>query len=270
MADIKQEHLTNADQLCTSTDGRYKVTGDGVFDDLMEAVYEHLDSQYKLNRLAGDKYADVYLGSMQSALAAAVQFVLGEQTADKQADLLQKQIEHEEIKMDLTRAQIDKVRVDIEKVKADITHLTYQNQLLDNQAELTRAKVCTELAQACGPGPVEGTILYAQKKLLEKQEESFDRTNEAKYLQVVLNAQAANSNVSGEPLCAVGAYQASGADSLIRSVGANFGISVPGPSDSCAWEEASAQKKILAAQKLLREIANERKKLHLDDPTATP
>ena len=263
MADIKQEHLTNADQLCTSTDGRYKVTGDGVFDDLMEAVYEHLDSQYKLNRLAGDKYADVYLGSMQSALAAAVQFVLGEQTADKQADLLTEQIEHEKLKMLQTKAQTELIKKQTEKLR-------YEMELLDYQTELTKAKVCTELAQACGPGPVDGTVLHAQMKLLEKQEESFDRTNEAKFLQVVLNAQAANSNVSGEPLCAVGAYQASGADSLIRSVGSNFGISVPGPSDSCEWEEASAQKKILAAQKLLREIADERKKLHLDDSTATP
>lgn len=92
MATINTSDLTQASGVTTSTDGKYTVTGTGVFDDLMEAVNAHLDAQYNLGRLTGADYATVYLGAIQSSLQNSVQFVLGKQQADKQADLLATQI----------------------------------------------------------------------------------------------------------------------------------------------------------------------------------
>jgi len=92
MATINTSDLTQASGVTTSTDGKYTVTGTGVFDDLMEAVNAHLSAQFSLGRLTGTDYATVYLGAIQSSLQNSVQFVLGKQQADKQADLIASQI----------------------------------------------------------------------------------------------------------------------------------------------------------------------------------
>ena len=68
------------------TDGT--IEGTGVFDKLMKAVDVHIQVEYASGRLKGTDYANVYLGTMQSAMAQAVQFSLGKQAADKQAELL--------------------------------------------------------------------------------------------------------------------------------------------------------------------------------------
>ena len=52
------------------------VTGDGVFDDLMETVNTHLENQFQLGRITGTDYATVYLGALQSTIQQASQFVL--------------------------------------------------------------------------------------------------------------------------------------------------------------------------------------------------
>jgi len=96
MATINTSDLTQASGVTTSTDGKYTVTGTGVFDDLMEAVNAHLDAQFNLGRLTGADYATVYLGAIQSSLQQSVQFVLGKQQADKQADQIARQTINEE------------------------------------------------------------------------------------------------------------------------------------------------------------------------------
>lgn len=77
MADIDIDDLTDG-----------TVGGNGIFDKLMKSVEAHLDEQYDKNRIRGADYTTVYLGSMQTAMSQAIQFLLGEQTADKQAELL--------------------------------------------------------------------------------------------------------------------------------------------------------------------------------------
>ena len=86
MATISTTDLTNS-----STSADNIVTGTGVFDDLMETVNAHLDAQFKLGRLSGTDYATVYLGAVQSSMQTAVQFLLGKQQSDKQAELLSAQ-----------------------------------------------------------------------------------------------------------------------------------------------------------------------------------
>jgi hypothetical protein len=49
--------------------------GTGYFDKFMDSINSQLDSQFKLGRLQGKDYANVYLGSMQTALAQAVAYV---------------------------------------------------------------------------------------------------------------------------------------------------------------------------------------------------
>lgn len=53
---------------------------DGTFDALMAGVAEHLDKQYKLNRITGDDYSKVYIALTEAAMTNAVQFVLQKDT----------------------------------------------------------------------------------------------------------------------------------------------------------------------------------------------
>lgn len=89
MADIELSNLTDS----TNADN-----GTGVFDKLIQSIEQHIESQYKAGRITGSDYWSVYLGSMQSALSESVKFLLSEQQAAKQADLLNEQILSEQKK----------------------------------------------------------------------------------------------------------------------------------------------------------------------------
>lgn len=62
--------------------------GTGTFDVLMESSNLYLQEQYNEDRITGAEFATVYLGTLQAVLSQAVQFLLGQQAADKQAELL--------------------------------------------------------------------------------------------------------------------------------------------------------------------------------------
>ena len=83
MTDITIENVTNI------TDENAN-NGTGVFDVLMKSVEAHIESQY--GKITGSDYATVYLGSLQAVLAQSVQFVLQEEAAGLQADLIAEQI----------------------------------------------------------------------------------------------------------------------------------------------------------------------------------
>jgi len=67
-------------------DANNNVSGDGVFDKMMETVNTHIDAQYKLGRIKGSDYSTVYLGSIQAAMAESMKFVLQRQIAEEQTD----------------------------------------------------------------------------------------------------------------------------------------------------------------------------------------
>lgn len=71
-----------------TSDDDFVVTGDGVFDKLMETVNKHLDAQFKLNRITGTDYATVYLGALQATVQQAAVFTLGMEKANAETDLL--------------------------------------------------------------------------------------------------------------------------------------------------------------------------------------
>ena len=70
-----------------------EVDGTGVFDVLMQASRNHLDQEYKLGRIKGPEYSQVYLSSIQPVLQTALQFLLTKDKTTKELELLDKQIE---------------------------------------------------------------------------------------------------------------------------------------------------------------------------------
>lgn len=83
-----------------------KIDGVGAYDVIMQSIVSNLELQFNKNRIKGAEYANVYLGSIQTALSQSIQFVLGQQAASKQAELLDAQILSEGLKQDLINVQI--------------------------------------------------------------------------------------------------------------------------------------------------------------------
>jgi hypothetical protein len=68
-------------------------SGSGVFDKLMHAINGNILVQYESGRIKGPEYAQVYLGSMQTAVVAAMKFMLTKEQIAKDLDLKQAQID---------------------------------------------------------------------------------------------------------------------------------------------------------------------------------
>ena len=66
-----------------STPEDYVWDGTGVFDELMKAINGNIQVQYDSGRIKGTEYAEVYLGSMQTAIAEAMKFMLNKKTIEK-------------------------------------------------------------------------------------------------------------------------------------------------------------------------------------------
>ena len=68
-------------------------SGSGVFDKLMHAINGNILVQYDSGRIKGPEYAQVYLGSTQPAVVAAMKVMLTKEQIAKDLDLKQAQID---------------------------------------------------------------------------------------------------------------------------------------------------------------------------------
>lgn len=74
-----------------TTDDKYVVTGDGVFDDIMETINSHIDAQYKAQRIKAADVATVYVGIVPTALSESIKFLLQRKTNSQQLRVLEAQ-----------------------------------------------------------------------------------------------------------------------------------------------------------------------------------
>ena len=86
-------------------------SGSGVFDKLMHAINGNILVQYESGRIKGPEYAQVYLGSMQTAVVEAMKFMLTKEQIAKDLDLKQAQID----KLNDDKLTSAKQRANIEK-----------------------------------------------------------------------------------------------------------------------------------------------------------
>ena len=134
--------------------------GTGYFDKFMDSINSQLDSQFKLGRLQGKDYANVYLGSMQTALAQAVAYVgVVEQVTSSEARRIA------EVALLEQRA------------------LTEQAQILD----------------IVDGNTVLGTI-GKQKALHQAQTDGFARDAEQKALKIMMDSWGISKSVSGDAI----------------------------------------------------------------------
>lgn len=115
--------------------------GAGVFDSLMRAHKAHLDDEYKAGRIKGADYATVYLGSLQSVLNGAIQFLLERDKTYLQAQLQAQQIVLAEKEIELKGEQVLLARAEVGIAEAKLVNLPKEGALLDAQAALAMKQV---------------------------------------------------------------------------------------------------------------------------------
>lgn len=133
--------------------------GGGVFDDLMESAKAHVIEEFNKKRINQADYAKVYLGMMAEVLGQASQFVLQKQQADKQADLIDAQIEGE--------------KTNTVKTHQEISNLAIQGKVLIGQAEKMEQEVLVEQQRVL---VMEQEVLKSigEVSMLAKQEDKID------------------------------------------------------------------------------------------------
>ena len=168
MAELTNEKLTDVGLGSISSDGKYTVTGEGMFDDLMEAVNAHLSAQYDLERITGSDYATVYLGATQSAMSSAVQYL----TAGMSWGLIEQQrlVEVEKVKLieAQTQTEIEKkdlITAQIAESEANVKVAEAQVEKIEAEVSLLAAKEVTEGKQQL--------VLAAQEDLYKEQANGF-------------------------------------------------------------------------------------------------
>lgn len=123
------------DDLTTAT-----VEGSGVFDVLMRANKAHLEQEFKLNRIKGTDYSNVYLGSLQAVLSAAMQFTLSREKQNLDSLLQVKQIELSQLNQVKLQAEIDQTYAQTNLVEQQKTNLTAEALNIPKQGALLDAQ----------------------------------------------------------------------------------------------------------------------------------
>ncbi len=113
-----------------------KWEGTGIFDIIIKAANENIKIQNQTSRITGAEYAEVYLGTMQSAISEAMKFVLQNYTLAKELELKQAQIAKINAEIDLVNAQLATIREqqakDLEVKQANIDLLNRQREGFDD------------------------------------------------------------------------------------------------------------------------------------------
>ena len=139
------------------------VVGTGVFDVLMRAARSHLDEEFKLNRIKGPEYANVYLGSIEPVLVQSVEFLLNKDRAKNEADLIAAQIRETEAKILLVHAQTELAKQ--QKLNAENEWLLLAEQKAKMAAETLMIIQQTANLLTTNPQILAQTALIEQQKI---------------------------------------------------------------------------------------------------------
>ena len=117
------------------TDG--SIDGDGVFDKMMTSDREHLQREHDTGRITGDKFADVYLGTLQTVLQTANQYALTQSKVAYEVSILSRQAEHIDQQTELTIEQIATQVEQTSNVTAQTEYTNEQTTILTKQQGFT-------------------------------------------------------------------------------------------------------------------------------------
>lgn len=96
------------------------LSGNGIFDRMMNSVELHIQDEYKKNRITGANYATVYLGALQSVLQCATQFVTVVDNSWLELEKLKLERDKLAIEIELQKAQLETEKMRLEIAKAQL------------------------------------------------------------------------------------------------------------------------------------------------------
>jgi hypothetical protein len=153
-----------------------KWNGTGVFDIIMKAANENIKIQNQTSRITGAEYAEVYLGTMQSAIAEAMKFLLNKDQIIKDLELKQAQIDATETDTLIKQEQSAK---EIEVKQAQIDVGLEEKRLKAAQADAYPLQASKD-----------ALVKQANVDLLNRQKEGFDDNKYQKLFEAQMNAWA--------------------------------------------------------------------------------
>jgi hypothetical protein len=136
---------------------------DGLFDQLMASVKYHLDGQYKAQRIRGDNYSKVYLGSMEAVMGNTTQYLLGVMLIEEKKEQLKLENELLELKKEELRFKIDFLYpLELQKLEQELLLIIAQVEKIGKEIEFITAKINTEIANVDGSGVTEDSVVGRQ------------------------------------------------------------------------------------------------------------
>lgn len=158
-----------------------RVSGSGVFDTLMGSIRSHLQEEYKQNRITGADYSTVYLGAMTAAMQQSVAFLLSQEKAGFEADLVAQQVTNAAKELEVLHAQKCKLDAEYDVLLEQVPKVQSEKSLLDQ-------KKLTEAAQVSATNVDVDSVIGKQKALYGKQAEGFTRDAEQKAAKLMIDA----------------------------------------------------------------------------------
>lgn len=146
--------------------------GEGVFDKLMQAMDQHIQREYKGNRITGDQYAKVYTDVSTAVLGQSVSFLLQKDQAKWAAITAQMQARIAEI-------QATEALINLEKTKVEAQQAVFEMQNAGAQYALTKMQIANADAAYCLTQAQTGSETYRRSWLMpaELAIQEYTRSN---------------------------------------------------------------------------------------------
>lgn len=201
--------------------------GKGVFDAIMESLYNHLNKEYESGRITGAGYSQAWLGCMQAALSGSIQFLLNKDKA--YCDALQAQINtltglvnnyNAKVQLAIAQTQMHQKRVDyaLTKLKLASENANYGYAMENMEA----ARAQTLDSRLTDKLPVKGTV-GKQKDLYTQQIESYKRDIEIKTATILTDSYSTQKTID-EGTQTPAELQSDKISSIVKNLRTNVGI----------------------------------------------
>lgn len=188
----------------------YSVTGDGIFDTLMETGTKHLKAQFEANRIREEDYANAYIELYKYTLQIAADIYL-------KRGQIEAEIDKTKAETDFIKSEKAKTEAEVSKTNAETSLINAQVQLIPLERDKLQAEISLANAQA-EESKQKVEVLKEQLKLLGKQVETenakkdlhrrqiegFDEDYKYKIFKVLMDSWAVGFSVAKDSFEAEG------------------------------------------------------------------
>ena len=182
---INLNALTNGSTVrATGKEPEWK--GTAIFDVLIKAVNENINIQLEQNRITGSDYSKVYLGSIETCIREAINFLLQKEAVESDARVKDADIALKNAEIALKNAEITLKGKEVALREAEIALKNAQKIGTAADAALKQAQADSYPAQS----GADLAVKTAQVELYNKQKAGFDDNRRQKLFEATVNSWA--------------------------------------------------------------------------------